>query len=80
MHWLMRRVVDLVADEATREGFEILFGGEGVNAQRCQVEQAIEDLEILHNFNHAAKTLVFMAVAPLFCTSTTAVALISLLM
>ena len=57
VHWLMRRVVDLVADEATREGFEILFGGEGVNAQTLSgVEQAIEDLEILHNFNHAAKT------------------------
>lgn len=57
VHWLMRRIVDLVADEATREGFEILFGGEGVNAQTLSgVEQAIEDLEILHNFNHAAKT------------------------
>jgi len=31
VHWLMRRIVDLVADESTREGFEILFGGEGVN-------------------------------------------------
>jgi phage-related protein (TIGR01555 family) len=57
VHWLMRRIVDLVADEATRQGFEILFGGEGVNAQTLSgVEQAIEDLEILHNFNHAAKT------------------------
>lgn len=56
-HWLMRRIVDLVADEATREGFEILFGGEGVNAQTLSgVEQAIEDLEILQYFNEAAKT------------------------
>ena len=57
VHWLMRRIVDLVADESTREGFEILFGGEGVNAQTLSgVEQAIEDLEILHHFNEAAKT------------------------
>ena len=57
VHWLMRRIVDLIADESTRKGFEILFGGEGVNAQTLSgVEQAIEDLEILHNFNHAAKT------------------------
>jgi len=56
-HWLMRRVVDLVADEATREGFEILFGGEGVNAETLSgVEQAIEDLNILPFFNEAAKT------------------------
>jgi phage-related protein (TIGR01555 family) len=56
-HWLMRRIVDLVADECTREGFEILFGGEGVNAETLSgVEQAIEDLEILSFFNEAAKT------------------------
>ena len=56
-HWLMRRIVDLVADECTREGFEILFGGEGVNAETLSgVEQAIEDLEILPSFNEAAKT------------------------
>lgn len=56
-HWLMRRIVDLVADESTREGFEILFGGEGVNAETLSgVEQAIEDLEILSSFNEAAKT------------------------
>lgn len=56
-HWLMRRIVDIVADECTREGFEILFGGEGVNAETLSgVEQAIEDLEILPAFNEAAKT------------------------
>lgn len=56
-HWLMRRIVDLVADECTREGFEILFGGEGVNAETLSgVEQAIEDLQILPSFNEAAKT------------------------
>ena len=56
-HWLMRRVVDLVADESTRQGFEILFGGEGVNAETLSgVEQAIEDLEVLPFFNEAAKT------------------------
>ncbi|MFZ9998547.1 MAG: anti-CBASS protein Acb1 family protein [Candidatus Nanopelagicaceae bacterium] len=56
-HWLMRRIVDLVADESTREGFEILFGGEGVNAETLSgVEQAIEDLEILYSFNEAART------------------------
>jgi phage-related protein (TIGR01555 family) len=57
VHWLTRRIVDLVANECTREGFEILFGGEGVNAQTLSgVEQAIEDLEILQYFNEAAKT------------------------
>jgi uncharacterized protein len=56
-HWLMRRIVDLVADECTREGFEILFGGEGVNAETLSgVEQSIEDLQILPSFNEAAKT------------------------
>ncbi|MBQ45547.1 MAG: hypothetical protein CMK37_07805 [Porticoccaceae bacterium] len=56
-HWLMRRIVDLVANECTREGFEILFGGEGVNAQTLSgVEQSIEDLEILQYLNEAAKT------------------------
>jgi len=56
-HWLTRRIVDLVANECTREGFEILFGGEGVNAQTLSgVEQSIEDLEILQYFNEAAKT------------------------
>lgn len=56
-HWLMRRIVDLVADEATRQGFEVLFGGEGVNAETLSgVEQAIEDLNILSYFNEAAKT------------------------
>ena len=56
-HWLMRRIVDLVADESTREGFEILFGGEGVNAETLSgVEQAIDDLDILFSFNEAAKT------------------------
>ena len=56
-HWLMRRIVDLVADECTREGFEILFGGEGVNAETLSgVEQSIEDLGILPAFNEAAKT------------------------
>ena len=56
-HWLMRRIVDLVADESTRQGFEILFGGEGVNAETLSgVEQAIESMEVLYNFNEAAKT------------------------
>jgi hypothetical protein len=71
----MRRIVDLVADEALAKGFEILFGGEGVNAETLSgVEQAIEDLEILHNFNEAAKTSRFTAAVPLSFTSTTVVA------
>ena len=69
-HWLMRRIVDLVADESTREGFEILFGGEGVNAETLSgVEQAIEDLEILSGFNEAARLHDCMAAAHCCFTS-----------
>jgi hypothetical protein len=28
--WLPRRIVDIYADQATRKGFKVLFGGEGV--------------------------------------------------
>lgn len=54
--WIPGRIVDIVADQATRKGFRILFGGEGVKAQEVVgIEQIIEDLMILENFNLAAK-------------------------
>jgi len=54
--WLPRRVVDIYADQATRKGFKVLFGGDGVRAEEVQgIEQVIEDLYILENLNLAAK-------------------------
>ncbi len=54
--WLPRRIVDIYADQATRKGFKVLFGGEGVRAEEVQgIEQVIEDLYILENLNLAAK-------------------------
>ena len=54
--WLPRRIVDIYADQATRKGFKVLFGGEGVRAEEVQgIEQTIEDLYILENLNLAAK-------------------------
>ena len=54
--WLPRRIVDIYADQATRKGFKVLFGGDGVNAEEVQgVEQIIEDLYILEHLNLAAK-------------------------
>ena len=54
--WLPRRIVDIYADQATRKGFKVLFGGEGVRAEEVQgIEQVIEDLFILENLNLAAK-------------------------
>lgn len=54
--WLPRRIIDIYADQATRKGFKVLFGGEGVRAEEVQgVEQIIEELYILENLNLAAK-------------------------
>jgi phage-related protein (TIGR01555 family) len=54
--WLPRRIVDIYADQATRKGFKVLFGGEGVRAEEVQgIEQTIEDLYILEHLNLAAK-------------------------
>lgn len=54
--WLPRRIVDIYADQATRKGFKVLFGGDGVRAEEVQgIEQVIEDLYILENLNLAAR-------------------------
>jgi len=54
--WLPKRIVDIYADQATRKGFKVLFGGEGVRAQAVAgIEQIIEDLYILEHLNLAAK-------------------------
>ena len=54
--WIPRRVVDIVADQSTRKGFRILFGGDGVKAEEVVgMEQVIEDLMILEHFNLASK-------------------------
>jgi phage-related protein (TIGR01555 family) len=54
--WLPRRIVDIYADQATRKGFKVLFGGDGVRAEEVQgIEQTIEDLYILEQLNLAAK-------------------------
>jgi hypothetical protein len=46
--WLPRRIVDIYAEQSTRKGFKVLFGGEGVAAEEVAgVEQVIEDLYIL---------------------------------
>jgi len=54
--WLPRRIVDIYADQATRKGFKVLFGGDGARAEEVQgIEQVIEDLYILESLNLAAK-------------------------
>ena len=54
--WLPRRIIDIYADQATRKGFKVLFGGDGVRAEEVQgIEQVIEDLYILESLNLAAK-------------------------
>ena len=54
--WLPRRVVDIVAEQSTRKGFKVLFGGEGAAAEEVVgIEQAIEDLYILENLMLASK-------------------------
>lgn len=54
--WLPRRIVDIYAEQATRKGFKVLFGGEGAKAEEVVgVEQSIEDLYILENLSLAAR-------------------------
>jgi len=54
--WIPRRIVDIVAEQSTRKGFKVLFGGEGAAAEEVQgIEQSIEDLMILENFLLASK-------------------------
>lgn len=54
--WLPRRIVDIYAEQATRRGFKVLFGGEGAAAEEVVgIEQTIEDLHILENFMLASK-------------------------
>jgi phage-related protein (TIGR01555 family) len=54
--WIPKRIVDIVAEQSTRKGFKVLFGGEGAAAEEVAgVEQVIEDLYILENFLLASK-------------------------
>jgi uncharacterized protein len=54
--WIPKRIVDIVAEQSTRKGFKVLFGGEGARAEEVTgIEQAIEDLYILENFLLASK-------------------------
>ena len=54
--WIPRRIVDIVAEQSTRKGFKVLFGGEGAKAEEVSgIEQVIEDLYILESFMLAAK-------------------------
>jgi phage-related protein (TIGR01555 family) len=54
--WIPQRVVDIVAEQATRKGFKVLFGGEGAKAEVVTgIEQVIEDLYILENLGLACK-------------------------
>jgi len=54
--WLPRRIVDIYAEQATRRGFKVLFGGEGAAAEEVAgIEQTVEDLYILENFMLASK-------------------------
>jgi hypothetical protein len=49
--WIPKRIVDIVAEQSTRRGFRVLFGGDGAAAEEVAgIEQAIEDLYILENF------------------------------
>jgi phage-related protein (TIGR01555 family) len=54
--WIPKRIVDIVAEQSTRKGFKVLFGGEGAAAEEVAgIEQVIEDLYILENLNLASK-------------------------
>ena len=35
--WLPRRIVDIYAEQATRKGFKVIFGGEGAEIGRAHV-------------------------------------------
>ena len=54
--WLPRRIIDIYAEQSTRKGFKVLFGGEGPKAEEVVgVEQVIEDLFILESLMLASK-------------------------
>jgi uncharacterized protein len=54
--WIPKRIVDVVAEQSTRRGFRVLFGGDGAAAEEVTgIEQSIEDLYILENFLLASK-------------------------
>ena len=54
--WIPKRIIDIVAEQATRKGFKVLFGGEGAEAKVVSgIEQVIEDLYILENLGLACK-------------------------
>jgi phage-related protein (TIGR01555 family) len=54
--WIPKRIVDIVAEQSTRKGFKVLFGGEGAAAEEVTgIEQVIEDLYILENLGLASK-------------------------
>lgn len=54
--WLPKKIVDIVAEQSTRKGFKVLFGGEGAAAEEVTgIEQAIEDLYLLEHFMLASK-------------------------
>jgi hypothetical protein len=54
--WIPKRIVDVVAEQSTRKGFKVLFGGEGAAAKEVSgIEQIIEDLYILENLGLASK-------------------------
>lgn len=54
--WIPKRIVDIVAEQSTRKGFRVLFGGEGAKAEEVAgIEQVVEDLYILENFLLASK-------------------------
>jgi phage-related protein (TIGR01555 family) len=54
--WIPKRIVDIVAEQSTRKGFKVLFGGEGAAAEEVTgIEQVVEDLYILENLGLASK-------------------------
>ena len=54
--WICRRVIDVVAEQSTRKGYKVLFGGDGARAEEVAgIEQTIEDLYILEHFMLASK-------------------------
>jgi phage-related protein (TIGR01555 family) len=54
--WIPKRVVDVVAEQSTRKGFRVLFGGDGAAAKEVSgIEQVIEELYLLEHLTHASK-------------------------
>ena len=54
--WIPKRIIDIVAEQSTRKGFKVLFGGEGAAAEEVAgIEQVVEDLYILENLGLASK-------------------------